>query len=723
MKTKRTFILPVIAGMLSLISFLGLFACGKPNNPDAPDKPGVGHSHSFTRQDSGSEYLASEATCTEKARYYFSCECGEKGTKTFEYGETNKKNHDYKDTIVPPTNTSDGYTRHTCTRCGDTYDDNVIYAAGSSGLVFTDLDDGCMVTGVGSCTDTEIYIPTVSPEGKKVYAIGERAFMDCNTVTAIHIPKYVAVVCSQAFHNANNLTTVYIHSDSLNGEDEISAFISPSIKKVVFDGKSVGYYVLFNCNNITEVIINDSVTSIGLKAFEGCTSLKYNVKDNVKYLGNENNPYLAVMGVTDKTLTAYQIENTARFIYDSAFEGCALLKSIVVPDGVTDIGGFAFYNCSSLTSVTIPESVTKIANEAFYDGYLLKNVYYNGDLNSWLQLDGVQNLMNEYINTAKDLTKNLYIKGKLLTEAEITNVTELNAWAFVNCKSLTKVVIGNSVTKIGDGAFYGCSGLKSITIPDSVTKIGHGAFEGCKLLSSITIPNSVTSIGISTFSDCTRFTSIIIPDSVTSIGEYAFNNCRGLTSVTIGKGVTSIDKNAFYDCYKLVEVVNNSSLNITKGSSDYGKVAERALNVKQGGNSDIVNQNGYLFYTYDGSDYLMGYAGSDTDLILPENYNGKNYEIYEKAFYICRELTSITIPDSVTSIGWSAFYNCRGLTSVTIGNCVTSIGGSAFEDCSGLKEIHYKGTIKEWNGVKKGNSWDYNTGKYTVFCTDGNISK
>ena len=359
-------------------------------------------------------------------------------------------------------------------------------------------------------------------------------------------------------------------------------------------------------------------------------------------------------------------------------------------------------------------------------------------------------------------------------------VTSIGSSAFAYCTNLTSVTIGNSVTSIGYSAFSNCTSLTSVTIPDSVTSIGSEAFSNCTSLTSVTIGNSVTSIGNYAFRGCTSLTSInvsenntayksidgnlyskdgktliqyaigktdssfIIPNVVMSIGNNAFYNCTSLTSVTIGNSVTSIGSWAFEGCFKLVEVINHSTLNITAGSSNYGYVGYYAKEVHTG-ESKIVNVNGYLFITSGGVNYLLGYVGDETELTLPDDYNGENYVINDNAFeyctsltsvtignsvtsigssafYGCTSLTSVTIPDSVTSIGGSAFYGCTILTSVTIGNSVTNIGYAAFRGCTSLTSITFKGTVAQWNAISKGSFWESYVPATVVVCSDGSVS-
>ena len=497
-----------------------------------------------------------------------------------------------------------------------------------------------------------------------VNAIAENAFVDATQIKSVVIPSSVTSIACGAFYGCSSLERITL----------------PLVDDNVNDGSTYPFGHIF-----------------GTKSYGGVSSVKQFYKHNE---GTNTNYYYIPSSLKSVTINGGNI-------CDYAFYNCTGLTSVTIGNGVTSIGDYAFYNCQSLANVTIGNSVTSIGYDAFYKCTGLRSVTIP---------DSVTSIGELAFGNCTGLTS--------VTIPD--SVTSIGSSAFYNCTGLTSVTIGNSVTSIGSYAFGNCTGLTSVTIPDSVTSIGSSAFDNCTGLTSVTIGNSVTSIGEDAFHGCTGLTSVTIPDSVTSIGDHAFDDCDSLKSVTIGNSVTSIGNYAFENCYKLVEVINHSSLNIEAGSSSNGYVGYYAIEVHTG-ESKIVNYNDYLFYAYNGVNYLFGYVGKDTALVLPESYNGENYKIYQYAFYGrndiisvvipdsvtsigssafrgCTGLTSITIPDSVTSIGDKAFYVCTCLESVTIGNGVTSIGKSAFKGCDGLTSVTFENP----------NGWRYSSSSLAI---------
>ncbi len=266
----------------------------------------------------------------------------------------------------------------------------------------------------------------------------------------------------------------------------------------------------------------------------------------------------------------------------------------------------------------------------------------------------------------------------------------------VSCPSeVSDIVIppyyqGYPVTRIGNGAFSDCENLTSVTILAKVTSIGDSDFKDCRNLTSIILPPSVTSIGDSSFAYCGKLTSIILPSSVTSIGDNAFRSCRSLTSITIPASVTSIGDYAFTSCVHLVEVYNlSTTLEVVKGNSDNGSIGYYALDVytEASAPSKLCEKDDYIFYDNGANYYLIGYSGAATQLVLPDNCNGKSYEICKYAFYTLDDITSVNIPMSVTNIGKYAFAHCRNLSEVNIPANVKSIGEYAFLECIKLASI------------------------------------
>ena len=352
---------------------------------------------------------------------------------------------------------------------------------------------------------------------------------------------------------------------------------------------SIGGKAFCYCSSLTSITIPNSVTSIGYDAFAACNNLKEVYITDIA----------AWCKITFESSGSNPLNNAGNLYVNGT-----LVTDLVIPNSVTSIGSRAFYNCSSLTSVTIPNSVTSIGEYAFNSCYKLRAVYIT-DVEAWCKIT-----FGEPTSNPLCYAHDLYVNGTHITDLAIPNdVTSIGDYAFFGCVGLTNVKISNSVTSIGDHAFFGCSSLIGVTIPNSVTSIGNAVFGHCIGLTSVTIPNSVTSIGKSTFSECVHLTSITIPNNVTSIGGYAFYGCSSLTSVTIPNSVTSIGDGAFWSCTSLdgIAILNpeckiDESRDTTLGAYNQNTIYGHPNSTAQ----EYAKKYGYTFKTLDQCPWDLG---------------------------------------------------------------------------------------------------------------------
>lgn len=461
-------------------------------------------------------------------------------------------------------------------------------------LVYLDMTEANIVA------DGEYYLPNSS--GKEYLptenTIGERMFTSRGLQTIL-LPKSVTSIDDRAFSSCHSLNKVVIYENSV---------------------KTIGMAAFEYCSSLADIVLPEGVTTIARSAFWGCSSLsRIDLPEGVTTIGH------------------------------SAFYGCEKLSSVKLPNSLTTIEGFAFSGCNGLT-ITIPDNVESMSMLTFSDC------------------------------TGLDIT----IPGRFLTKIE----NPIGS----NCKDV-RVTIAEGTTVIEEYAFQKRPGIVSVTIPESVTSIGHAAFWQCSGLTDIIIPSSVTEIGDDAFSKCTNLTNVTLPDGLTFIGEGVFNGCSHLT-MTIPETVTSIGSQAFR---------NNADLSIAMS----GNLLDNALfsdcenlriTLSNGSTfikeSALINCSGLIEIHIPNSVSSIGahafYGCTNLKNIIIPN---KVTSIEERTFYFCKGLVSVVIPNSVKSIEYEAFNGCSALKSIVLPEGMTLIKKWTFADCSSLVDVTLPSTM------------------------------
>lgn len=433
-----------------------------------------------------------------------------------------------------------------------------------------------------------------------------------------------------------------------------NAFASVNVTEVILPTslKTIGEGA-FSKSSLTSIDLPESLEEIGVNAFQECSNLtKVNFSSSVKKIG-QNAFYRCAL----ETLT---LPSTIEEIGDYAFSGNTSLLWINhnVPDAK---GRWLFSSCTSLERVTFGEQVRII---------------------NWYSLDNCSNLMK--VNLSEGLE-------------------EIESGAFCKCKSLKAIILPNTLKKIGEDIFRECS-IESLSIPASIEEISHlfytgsstlksvyynapnvkggdGIFENCKALEQVTFGEQVRVIPSNTFRLCSALKDIILPEGLEEIGGNAFGYCTSLTSVTIPRSVTTIGSGAFDNC-NITSVTINSDALVSKSYRDpdlsagfvglkmiFGKKVQEYILGQD------VKSIGEMAFCYCG-DAL-------TSVVIPNGVTSIDHD----AFAGCANLSYLTIPESVTTIGEGAFWNCKALTSITIPKDVESIGKAAFKECASLGSV------------------------------------
>ena len=331
---------------------------------------------------------------------------------------------------------------------------------------------------------------------------------------------------------------------------------------------------------------------------------------------------------------------------------------IVIPDNVTNIGEYTFCNYLQPITISIPSSVTSIEKSAF---------------SGCTGLSGIEIDSNSIVNIKKN--------------------------AFYNCSSLNGIELPNSLVEIGEKAFFGCTSLVYIKIPDNVTKIGAFAFQSCSKLQSIHMFDNVTVIEKYAFSKCPELTNINIPRSLRSIEEGLFWQDSKLTKVIIPNGIENIGMCAFKECRNLTSVsykgiVYNDDIFLVNALKENN--VELSINNSLHSGTDIFTYSGIETATISNGNLEVYGISSSGDVVIPSyviDIYGTKHKVNRIGFqaFFCKEITSISMPSDIISIGDYAMNNTK-LSNITIPDNVVSIGEYAFSS-NQITSVTYKGSV------------------------------
>ena len=563
-------------------------------------------------------------------RYYYTNEDDDEVSVT--YSSSGK----YSGNIVIPSTVTYNGKQYTVTKIGTgAFRD-------CTGLTAVTLPNAMTSIGRNAFRDcTGLTTVTIS---NSVTSIGSYAFYGCTGLTEVTIPNAMTDIGGWAFTYCTGLQTVIWNAHNVqdiplnkSGTPMPPFLYCKNLTDFVFgdEVEHIPAYLCYNLTSLKNLVIGNSVTTIGSYAFSSCTGLK-------KVIWNARN----ANGFQDDTPFS-DCENLTEFVFGDEVEhipdylcyNLTSLKNLVIGNSVTNIRSHAFKGCTGLTAVTLPNAMTDIGGWAF-----------------------------------------AYCTG--LTEVTIPNaVTYIGSGAFSGCTGLTEVTIPNAVTEIGFRAFSGCTGLTEVTIPNAVTHIGDGVFAYCTGLKKViwnarNVQNFLHNYSTYPFLSCKQLTDFVFGEEVEHIPALLCCELASLKNLVIGNSVTSIGISAFDGCSGLTEVIWNA-----RNVQDFQDNSSRPFS-----GCDRLTDFVFGEEVEHIPDYLCYQLTSLNTIVIPNSVTS----IGTNAFSFCSGLKTVTIPNSVTDIGDEAFYYCTGLKTVTIGNSVKSIGDKAFYHCSSLEHVTSK---------------------------------
>lgn len=598
-----------------------------------------------------------------------------------------------------------------------------------------------------------------------VQSIGDEAFSGCKVLATIEIPDSVTSLGQNIFED----TAFYKNSENWEngvlyaGTSLVESKSSVSGTLQVREGtKCIVAGALEGRTKLKEIILSDSVTVIGEKAFYGCTGLtKVTFGKNIAEIGagafgkcsglesilahKDNKTYSSknncLIGIEDKSLvmgcktSKIPEDGSVTTIGPNAFEGCAGLTEVVIPDVITHIGDGAYRDCNNLTTVKLGNGVQVVGKRAFEECDNLSQIDFGTSVHTiddWGFAYNHQIKELEFPASLRQLGMEAFSNNTGLETVKFQEgVLYIGKCCFYMCDNLTELTLADSLEEIDDSAFYCCEKLETVKFGNGLVRIGDAAFYACEALTTVKLPNSMKTIGSSAFYECTNLRQLDL-GQVQEIGYSAFESCRKLTQIHIPASLKTMGRSVFAYC-PAIETMTVDQQNSNFVGRDNCIINKSEKKLVSGCKNSVIPADGsvkiidaYAFAGCSGLkrivvpkqvEVIWSYAFIDCsgleEMHLPfvgdgaDSYSGYLGYIFGAApgmneGFVPQSLKRLVVLGG-TNIGTSAFADCRYLEEIVYVEPVNWIGYSAFNNCTSLKKLVIPGnleTIKEQNVLK-----------------------
>lgn len=579
----------------------------------------------------------------------------------------------------------------------------------------------------------DVVIPeSVTYEGitYSVTKIGAQAFQNCSSITEVTVGKELKNIGARAFLNCKSFTAMLLPDEfTTMGESAFEGCIKLTVVKLGKSLTAVPAHAFKNCVALSEMDIPASVKSIGDQAFYNDSTIAVvTMREGLETIGNE-------VFWNNSGVRSFVIPGTVQTIGTNSFYGCTNTSTLRFKDG----DGILTIDTKDTHSRKIDDMTVNISSSEEREKYRDRKYDYFYDCPIKTLYLG-RNLKYDYSNSISIYKGAIYRPWDTETRASapfansttLTNVTVGPKVTFVydhlcdGCSDLSNVVLGSALQSINDYAFANCIKLLSITYPASLDSIGNYAFSGCKILSStsfqessdhelkikdasfkdcvalseVRFPGQLSLLGDNTYQGCTALKDVVFSKNeqyqpALTIGSYTFAQCSLINTFFFPSRLTSVGNFAFTKCYRLTNLTfEDSNEAIWLGSGAY----YNNYNGKNDDDYDDVYKP--LFYNcpltslYMGRniDYTSDYGRAPfckQHILTDVRFSQAGTVTYckDNLLYKVNNCASLTLPESLTSIGDETFAGMSKLRSIVIPNSVTAIDYSAFEDDTALESV------------------------------------